>query len=167
MSVMLPTNVAHILQWLGFEWPEGDEDKVFSYGQRWLSFAGELDSVSGLGNQGAQGIVGENKGPGVEAFRARFANPDGPQATAKNLSSGSNLAGGVIMVIGGAIIALKVVVVVQVVQFAITLAEAIAAAVPTFGASMSIVPIAELFAQKAIQFAINFGIDQLLGGGGA
>jgi hypothetical protein len=81
------------------------------------------------------------------------------------VAQGITVGAGVITVFAGAIVALKVVVVAQLVQFAITFAEAVAAAVPTFGASLSLIPIAELIAQKAIEFAINYGVQQLLAGG--
>lgn len=165
MSIMLPTELARFLQMIGFEWPEGDEDKVFAYGQRWMEFAGTLDAAAGPGNDSARSVMSDNEGPGVEAFRQRFSAEGGPQDTARSIALGSTICGGTIMVVGAAIIALKVVVIVQLVQFAITFVEAVAAAVPTFGASLTLIPIAELIAQKAIEFAINYGIEQLLAGG--
>lgn len=66
--------------------------------------------------------------------------------------------------IGVAIIALKIVFVVNLTIFAIEVASAIAAAIPTAGASMSLIPIAEIIAQRAIQFGINMGIEKLMGG---
>ena len=70
---------------------------------------------------------------------------------------------GICYLIAGAIISLKIVVIIQLVQFAITVTEAIAAAVPTAGASMSLIPIAKIAAQKAIEFALNMAVEKLLG----
>ena len=165
MSIMLPSELAHFLQMIGFDWPEGDEDKGFAYGQAWSSFAGTLDHAASTGAQAANTLARENIGDAVDAFVHRFSADAGPENTAKNLAQGLTVGGGVITVFAGAIVALKVVVVAQLVQFAITFAEAVAAAVPTFGASLSLIPIAELIAQKAIEFAINFGVQQLLAGG--
>jgi len=53
MSIMLPGELAHFLQMIGFDWPEGDEDKVFAYGQAWSSFAGTLDAAAAPGVQAA------------------------------------------------------------------------------------------------------------------
>ena len=165
MSIMLPGELAHFLQMIGFDWPEGDEDKVFAYGQAWSSFAGTLDSAAAPGVRAAHQLAAENIGDAVDAFVHRFTADSGPENTAKNLAQGITVGAGVITVFAGAIVALKVVVVAQLVQFAITFAEAVAAAVPTFGASLSLIPIAELIAMKAIEFAINFGVEQLLAGG--
>ena len=165
MSVQLPTELAHFLQMIGFDWPEGDEDKVFAYGQAWSSFAGTLDHAAATGVQAAHTLASENVGDAVDAFVHRFTADAGPENSAKNLAQGLTVGAGVITVFAGAIVALKVVVVAQLVQFAITFAEAVAAAVPTFGASLSLIPIAELIAQKAIEFAINYGVQQLLAGG--
>lgn len=165
MSVMLPTELAHFLQYIGFDWPEGDEDKVFAYGRQWLAFAGTLDQAASTGVQGAHTLAAQNVGDAVDAFVQRFTGPSGPEQTAKSLSQGATVGGGIITVFAGAIIALKLVVVAQLVQFAITFAEAVAAAVPSFGASLSLIPLAEIIAQRAIQFAINYGVQQLLAGG--
>lgn len=61
--------------------------------------------------------------------------------------------------------ALKIVFVVNLTIFAIQLASAIAAAVPTLGASMSVAPLLQLVLSRAIQFGISMAIEQLLGGG--
>jgi len=165
MAIMLPTELAHFLQMIGFDWPEGDEDKVFAYGQAWSAFAGTLDQTAATGVQAARAVQSENVGDAVDAFVRRFTADAGPENTAKSLAQGLTIGGGVVTVFAGAIVALKVVVIAQLVQFAITFAEAVAAAVPTFGASLSLIPIAELIATKAIEFAINYGVQQLLAGG--
>lgn len=164
MSIMLPGELAHFLQMLGFDWPEGDEDRVFEYAGHWNTFGQRCGQISSGGAQASQAVRSANRGPAVEAFVKRFATEDGPTRVAADMAVAGPIGSALLYAMGGIIIALKVVVIVQLVQFAITLAEAIAAAVPTFGASMSIVPIAELFAQKAIEFAINFAAQQLMGG---
>ncbi len=165
MSIMLPTELAHFLQMIGFDWPEGDEDKVVQYGQQWLTFAGTLDHAAASGIQAAHDVAAQNIGDAVDAFVTKFTSAAGPEATAHSLAQGLTVGGGVITVFAGAIVALKVVVIVQLVQFAITFAEAVAAAVPTCGASLSLIPLAELIASKAIEYAINWGVQQLLAGG--
>lgn len=164
MAIMLPTEVAHFLQWFGFDWPEGNEDRVFEYAGHWQRFGDRCRAVT-EGGMGAEDHVTQgNLGPAIDAFRKRFNTEDGPTRVAADMSVAGPIGSAMLYAMGGIIIALKIVVVVQLVQFAITLAEAIAAAVPTFGASMSIVPLAELIAQRAIEFAINMAAEALLGG---
>lgn len=164
MAVMLPGEVAHFLQMLGFDWPEGNEDRVFEYAQQWMTFGGKVSQLSSGGEQIARQLGAQSDGAGFDAFRQRFDDHAGPTQVARDMGTGLQLGGGMLVVMAGAIVALKIVVVVQVVQFAITFAEAVAAAIPTFGASLSLIPIAELIAQKAIEFGINVAIEKLLGG---
>lgn len=163
MAVMLPGELAHFLQLLGFEWPEGNEDKAFAYGGAWLGMAGELANSAGSAGQAAGEVATTNHGIGIDAFRRAMDDREGPTRTAGDMALGVSVGGGICYLIAGAIIALKIAVIIQLVQFAITVAQAIAAAVPTAGASMSIIPIAKIIAQKAIEFAINLAIEKLLG----
>lgn len=163
MAVMLPGELAHFLQLLGFEWPEGNEDKVFQYGNAWLGFGGELGQLAGQSGQATAEVVQANQGVGIDAFRKAMDDHEGPTLVSRDMAMGVSIGGGVLYLMAGAIIALKIAVIIQLVQFAITVAQAIAAAVPTAGASMSIIPIAKIIAQKAIEFAINLAIEKLLG----
>ena len=96
MSVQLPTELAHFLQMIGFDWPEGDEDKVFAYGQAWSSFAGTLDHAAATGVQAAHTLANENVGDAVDAFVRRFTADAGPESSAKNLAQGLTVGAGVI-----------------------------------------------------------------------
>ena len=35
MAIMLPAELSHVLNMIGFEWPEGNEDTVLSWSGRW------------------------------------------------------------------------------------------------------------------------------------
>lgn len=166
MAVMLPGEVSWLLNMLGFEWPEGNEDRVFEYANRWMSYGGEVGETTGTANAAADHAVSTNVGEAMEAFRARLAEPEGVQDVADKLSRAGNLTGGVLLIIGAAIIALKIAFVVNLVLLAIQIAQAVAAAAATFGASMAWIPIAREIARRAIEFAINMGIEMLLGGAG-
>ncbi|MDO5286294.1 MAG: hypothetical protein Q4G45_05660 [Actinomycetia bacterium] len=163
MSVMLPPELSKFLGMIGFEWPEGDEDKIFDWAQRWTAYAGEVDTLVTSLRGARDGIAAENQGPALEAYTKAFSQENGVDDVTKNLAVAGNITGGCLMLIGAAVIALKIAFVVNLVSFAIQVASAIAAAVPTAGASMSWIPIARLIAQKAIEFAINLGIEKLLG----
>lgn len=164
MAVMLPPELSKFLNMIGFEWPEGNEDKVFDWGGAWMSYAGEV----GNGHQTAQGardhVVSNNEGPAVEAFVAHFNKEGQSEDIGTNLATAATITGGCLYTVGVAIIALKVAFVVNLVALAIQVASAIAAAAATFGASMAWIPVARLIAQKAIEFAINLGVEALLGG---
>lgn len=80
------------------------------------------------------------------------------------MAQGVNLGGGVCHLIAAAIVALKIAVIIQLIQFAITVKAAITASVGTFGGSLAAIPIARLAASKAIEFAISVAIDKVMGG---
>ena len=94
MSIMLPGELAHFLQMIGFDWPEGDEDKVFAYGQAWSSFAGTLDQAAAPGVQAAHQLAAESTGDAVDAFVHRFTADSGPENTARDLAQGPPSRGG-------------------------------------------------------------------------
>lgn len=164
MAVMLPPELSRFLNMIGFEWPEGNEDKVFDWGNAWLSYAGEVGSAHGTAQSARDHVGSNNEGPAIEAFLAHFNEPNQLEDVGTNLATAATICGGCLFVVGAAIIALKIAFVVNLVTLAIQVASAIAAAAATFGASMAWIPVARLIAQRAIEFAINLGVEKLLGG---
>lgn len=163
MAVMIPAEASKLLNELGFEWPEGNEDKVFDYGNRWMSYAGELGGVVETATEGANKALSDNVGEAIDAFKGAFTKSEGVDDVAKKLQFGANMMGGCLFLVGAAIIALKIAFVVNLVATVIQIATAIAAAVPTCGASLGWIPVAKLICQKLLEMAINFGINKLMG----
>lgn len=163
MAVMLPAEASKLLNELGFEWPEGNEDRVFDYGQRWMAYAGDLGGVTQIAAEGANVALADNMGDAMDAFKTSFTKSEGVQDVATKLTFGANLMGGCLFLIGAAIIALKIAFVVNLVATVIQIAAAIAAAVPTAGVSLGWIPVAKLICQKLLNMAINFGISKLMG----
>lgn len=164
MSVMLPPELSKFLNMIGFEWPEGDEDRIFDWGNRWMQYGREVDGAHGIAQGAADHVTAVNTGPGIEAFRRTFDEPDYVADVGQNLGVAGTVTGGCLFVVGAAVIVLKIAFVINLTIFAIQVAAAIAAAIPTAGASMSLIPIAQIIAQRAIQFAISLAIEQVLGG---
>ncbi|WP_026928207.1 hypothetical protein [Granulicoccus phenolivorans] len=162
MSVMLPPELSRFLNLVGFEWPEGDEDRIFEWGNRWTQYGGEVDTTHATATQAFNTVAQVNRGPAVEAFKTSFTEPDGAHDVAQNLGVAGTVTGGCLLLIGGAVIALKIAFVINLVSFAIQVAAAIAAAIPTAGASMTLIPLARIAAQLAINFAINIAVEALL-----
>lgn len=163
MAVMLPAEVSGLLQLLGYEWPEGNEDRVMEMAAGWQSFATALDVQVDLGERAGQHVVAANEGPAIEAFGAAFDDLDTAGAVTRDLGAGSVTIGGCLYVMAGAIITLKVVVVIQLVLLAISIAQAIAAAVPTAGASLTLVPLMKIVTQLALNVAINLAVNAVMG----
>lgn len=161
---MLPPEVSHVLNMIGFEWPEGNEDTVLAWSRRWTQFSSEVNDSQGLAEQAALHALDHNHGAAMDAFAARWRDHDGVAEVARDLGLAGNLLGGCLLVVGMAIIALKIAFVVNLILLAIQIAEAIAAAAATFGASLAWIPIAREIVRRLIELAINLAVNALMGG---
>lgn len=161
---MLPGEVSYLLNMLGFEWPEGNEDKIFSYAGDWMSYAGEVDGPRSTADGAAKFAVENNTGPGLRAFMKELDQAEGVKEVAEKLAMAGNIAGGVLLLVGALVIALKIAFVVNLVALAIQIATAVASAAVTFGASMAWVPIAKEICRRLLEFALNMVLEKLMGG---
>ena len=164
MAIMLPGEVSYLLNMIGFEWPEGNEDKIFEWSGRWMSYAGEVDGSSELAKKAASHALENNVGKAMEAFNTMFNESEGVADIAQKLGTAGYVIGGCLIAIGVAVIALKIAFVVNLISLAIQIAEAVAAAAVTFGASLAWIPIAREICKRLIEFAINFAVNKLMGG---
>ncbi|MVA76759.1 hypothetical protein GC722_12100 [Auraticoccus sp. F435] len=164
MGVVLPGEVSYLLNMLGFTWPNVDEAQVFEKGGEWQAFASGADATARSARSGVEAVLAENQGPAMTAFRKAVAEGEDPvQSVVQDLSAGSSVVGASMYVMAGVVIALKVTVVVQLVVLAVQIASAIAAAVPTFGSSLTLIPLFKIAAKLAIELAINLALEQLMG----
>lgn len=164
MAIMLPPELSKFINYCGFEWPEGNEDRIFEWAGRWQKYGGDVDSVHGTADGAAQHVLTANEGAAVEAFARSMQAEGSVSDVGGNLAVAGTVTGGCLNLIGAAVITLKIVFVVNLTIFAIQLASAIAAAIPTAGASMSVVPLLQLLLSRAIALAVSLGVEQLLGG---
>ena len=164
MAIMLPGEVSYLLNMLGFEWPEGNEDRIFDYATRWMTYAGEVGSANQLAGQAKTHALTNNFGPAMTAFQQAFDEAEGVRDVAEKLALAGTLTGGCLLLVGVAVIALKIAFVVNLVLLAIQIAEAVAAAAATFGASLAWIPIAKEIARRLLELALNLAIEKLMGG---
>ena len=162
MAVMLPPEVSWLLNALGYEWPEANEDTLYEWGGAWQEFTGTVDGHRADLEAAKQHVVTNNRGAGIDAFRERIDAPDEIEDLMNKFGTGGQVAGGLMYVCAGLVVALKITVVVQLVALAIQIAEAIAAAPATFGASTAWIPIAKQLTSRLISLAITTIIELLL-----
>ena len=77
-------------------------------------------------------------------------------------STAATLVGTGMMIVSGIVLALKIQVIIQLVTLAIQIAQAIATAVVTFGASLAEIPIFQQISSKFVGMLIDQVITQLL-----
>ncbi|WP_433870802.1 hypothetical protein [Saccharopolyspora sp. CA-218241] len=163
-GMVLPSELSGLLNTLGFTWPEGDEGKIFDMAGEWSSFGDALRPRIDEAHQHAEEVWKQNQDKAIEAFRSFW---DGDEAPKKNLDDGAEAAAMVsagLHVCAGALIALKVAVIAQLVVLAVQIAQAIATAVPTFGASLAQIPIFKEITGLLIDQAIDVAINAVLNG---
>jgi ADP-ribosyltransferase exoenzyme len=140
VGLQLPGELTEPLSWIGLEWPEADEEKLFEAGQQWIAFGARLQEVSEPADKAAAGVWTANEGEAVDAFRAWWTDDDGPATRLAQDAVAATVIGAALVAFAAATLALKIAFIVQLIMLAVAVAQAIAAAVPTLGASTAAVP---------------------------
>ncbi|ACY96331.1 MULTISPECIES: hypothetical protein [Thermomonospora] len=164
MGLQLPGELISLLGMLGFTWPEADETKLFEMGQRWVSFSGTLESDISAADAAVQQVWSGHSGQGIEAFQNAWSGSDSASANLHTASEGAVLIGAGLFVMGAVVLALKINVIIQLTILAFQIAQAIATAPATFGASLLEIPIFKEITKMIIDFLIDQAIQVLLGG---
>jgi hypothetical protein len=165
VGLSIPGELSSLLSMLGYNWPQGDESKLKDMGSAWQDFGNKLPQLVQQADQYASKVWGQNEGSGIDAFKQLWS---GSEAPTKNLESGGKASGMIgvgMMVISGVVLALKIQTIVQLTTLAIEIAQAIASAVVTFGASLAEIPIFKQITSMLIQKLIDMALNAVLGGG--
>ena len=164
MGMMIPGELAALLNMLGYSWPEGDEEKLFELGGDWLDFAGVVQQHGQQADAVAAQVPAVNRGAAVEALRANRSGEEGPGTVSGGNSTAVTVLGAGFMVVAGIVLALKVAVIVQLTILAVQIAQAIATAAPTLGASLLEIPIFKMITGLIIDQLIGLALQAVLGG---
>ncbi|WP_018653679.1 hypothetical protein [Actinomadura flavalba] len=163
MGLQLPGELIGLLGMLGYTWPEADETKLFDLGSSWMGFGGTVQGIASDASSAAQQALSGNKGDDIEAFQKAWAEEDAPAAILRDAGMGAMAVGGAFFVCAAIVLALKIQVIVQLIMLAIQIAQAIAAAVPTFGASLTLIPLFKIATGILIDILIDQALNALLG----
>lgn len=153
-----------MLNVLGFTWPEADEDKLFELAERWTSTAGELRGHVERADAGAERVWTQNVGETVSAFQTAWGANDGPSNQLTMGATGAEIIGVGLTICAGVVLALKINVIVQLAILAIQIAQAIATAAVTFGASLLEIPIFRMLTKIVLDQLLNYAIEAILNG---
>lgn len=164
MGLQIPGELASLLQMLGYNWPKADEEKLFEMGNAWMSFSGKFDQPIGEAGAHAQTVWSANEGEAIEAFRSAWQHPDAPASALHDGTTAATIVGAGLMVCGGIVLALKINVIVQLTMLAIQIAQALATAGPTFGASLAEIPIFKEITGLIIDQLFDMAINAILNG---
>ncbi|HEX6497498.1 MAG TPA: hypothetical protein VF054_00525, partial [Micromonosporaceae bacterium] len=70
MSIQLPSSLVWVIDLLGYNWPEADEDALHAAGRRWRAFARDLREVSTDADRTATDLTRYNTSASIDAFAA-------------------------------------------------------------------------------------------------
>ncbi|MFE9202540.1 hypothetical protein [Micromonospora sp. NPDC007230] len=160
----IPGELASLLGMIGYDWPEGDEEKLFEFGQVWMDFATTVEEVGREADALAVEVTGGNQGDVVAAFEAYWSGGDGPGGVLAGNTTAITVLGAGYVVVAAVVLALKVQIIVQLVILAVQIAQAVATAVATFGASLLEIPIFKMITGLIIDQLIDMALQAILGG---
>ncbi|OLF14294.1 hypothetical protein BLA60_03930 [Actinophytocola xinjiangensis] len=161
-GLMLPPELGGLLNTLGFSWPQGDEGKIFDLAGEWIAFGGQLSSSVDDAHSQANAVWTNNMAEAVDRFREYWNGPDAPRSNLADGATAATMVGAGLYVCAGVLLALKVAVIAQLVALAIQIAQAIATAAVTFGASLAQIPIFRQITKTLLDMALDVAINALL-----
>jgi len=162
MGIQIPGELSGLLNELGYLWPESDEERLFELAQAWIAFGAEADAAA-TDATAAVALLAGNDGSALEAFRGQWSDSDSAAAVLQDIGFGARAVGAALLVCALVVLALKINVIVQLTLLAISIAQAIATAAPTFGASLLEIPVFKKLVDIAIDFLIGQALEAILG----
>lgn len=163
MGLMIPGELADLLNELGYIWPKSDEEKLFELGQQWIDFGSTVGQIAQDADSAAQAVWSGNQGDAIDAFRQFWSAEDSASSTCHSGQDGSTVVGAALIVCAAVVLALKINVIVQLTILLIEIVEAIATAVPTFGASLLEIPVFKKLTDMLINLIISEAMEATLG----
>jgi hypothetical protein len=162
VGLQLPGELVSLLSLLGYNWPQADEQKLAEMGQAWMGFASTLGTIVGSAQGGAAPVWSQNRGEDITAFQQWWDKEDSPIASLRDGVPAATLTGTGLVICGMIVLALKISVIVQLVILAIQIAQALATAAVTFGASLAEIPIFQQLARTVVSNLFQEVIFKLL-----
>ncbi|MCX5530910.1 hypothetical protein OG785_10100 [Streptomyces sp. NBC_00006] len=138
MDIKLPNELDWVLDLLGFQWPNIDIDTLIDAAQEWTDFGAAVQEFAQSGNTAASAVTAVNSGDAVDAFVAEWGKfGDGGLGVGylDLIYEASIVLAGLLSLCAGIIAAMKIAIIVQLIDLAIEFAVAQASAVVTLGAS--------------------------------
>jgi DNase/tRNase domain of colicin-like bacteriocin len=157
MSVMLDPKLVFVLNLIGFNWPQADEDKLRESARHWREYASELEHVMADTNRTLAQVRADHSGDSIDALEQHW------RQFGEHLRQAHDAAGVVAEVLDGfalAVETLKFAVIAQLVILAGELAATTGAAILTFGVAEAAAPEEIAITQVAMRWLTREGIQK-------
>jgi hypothetical protein len=164
VGMSLPSELTSLLSMLGYDWPESDETKLFDLGNTWTRLSDQITGAIDQLEDAARTVTDNNISKDIEAFRSEWEDGESAVRNIADIGEPSNIISIGLMIAAGVVLALKLQMIVQLVTLAIQIAQAIATAVVTFGASLLEIPIFKMITSMLIDQLLNMAIEAVLNG---
>ncbi|WP_460498957.1 WXG100-like domain-containing protein [Glycomyces tarimensis] len=162
--MQLPSELIGLLGMLGYEWPESDEESLFKLAGEWTGMADQLAGRIESLQSAARTLLENNQGAHIDAFQREWEAEESSPASLMKAGDPANVLNIGLTVMAGIVLALKIQVIVQLAILAFQIAQAIAFAAVTFGASLVQIPIFKTITGLIIDQMMGMAIDRVLNG---
>ena len=163
MGLQLSGELVSAMNVVGFDWPRGDEDKLFEMGQAWVRFADRLRGGTEAMTAHAQTVWQVNVSDTTSAFEQAWKAADSPVSNLDDAATTVELVGVGLMVCAGIVLALKLSAITQLIILIVQIAQAVVTAVPTAGASLAEIPIFRAITKLILDRLQDMAISKVLG----
>jgi hypothetical protein len=164
MGMQLPGELISLLGMLGFEWPESDEESMFNLAGEWTGMADQLAGRIEALQSAARTLLENNSGAQIDAFQSEWESGESSPSNLADAADPANQLNIGLTVMAGIVLALKIQVIVQLAILAFQIAQAIALAAVTFGASLVQIPIFKEITGLIIDQLMGMAIGRILNG---
>jgi len=162
VSINLPGALTMFTQLIGFTFPEGRETEIMEWAVKWQRFSDAVTRLVDTTQKAADHVRSNNQGAAAEAFAANFEGTSSTLDVSENLSKAAKVTGTCLLVIGAAILVLKIISIVDLSVFCAQYWSAIAAIPATYGASLGWIPPAQAICKSAVEMAIEVAAKKVL-----
>jgi hypothetical protein len=163
VGLELPPELIEALSWIGCTWPEADEAKLFNCGEFWGTFAEQAATHAEAAANAVSEMLAENQSPGLDAFKAYWEKLSGEAGYLVDCGIAAGAVSIAFYSAGALVLTLKMLVIAQLVAFAVILAAAIAAAFFTLGASLAAAAETAVAVNRTIVVLVNSTITAIRG----
>ncbi|MET7667106.1 hypothetical protein [Micromonospora luteifusca] len=165
MGLTLPGELVSFLSMIGYDWPESDETALFQLAGEWTGMADRINGSVAQLESAARTVLDTNRGESFTAFAEEWNDGESAPRNIADATDPTNIIAIGLMAGAGIVLALKIQVIVQLILLAIQIAQAIATAVVTFGASLLEIPIFKMITGMIVDQLIGMAVDAVLNGG--
>jgi hypothetical protein len=164
VGLQLPGELTTLLNTLGQKYPEADETKLIEMGRSFVKFGDKVETIVKDGRAKASTVWADGESSDIAAFKKWWTDKDSPVAVLDDVCKGMVVAGTGMMIVGGIVLLLKIGIIHQLVILAMQIAQAIAKAPATWGASLAEIPIFQQISRKIIENLIQEVATKLING---